>query len=310
MKKTPIAIMLCLLMAQQGFSQADKLKNVQESSLQPPVNVKVDGNLKEWNDKFEAYNKATKLYYTLSNDDNFLYLVVKSTDAINNNKIAAGGITLIVNTEGKKKDKDAFSITYPVVTRRFGGPGGGGPGGPPGGFGGDRGPGGFGGDRNRNPGQDSAFIAAQHKQTLAAAKEIKVAGFKSITDSMISVYNEYGVKAAIGYDAAGNYDYELAIPLKLLNLSTDNAKEFAYDIKVNGLSGMPFGDRRPDGGGGPGGGGPPGGGVGIVTSDGGVRGGPPGGGGGDAVRFGGPPPGMQEMLSPTDFWGKYILAKK
>jgi hypothetical protein len=296
--------------------------------LRSPI-VKVDGNLKEWNNSFQAFNKQTKLFYTLSNDDQSLYLVVKSTDSQNNNKIAAGGITFTINTDGKKKDKDAYAITFPVVARlergNFGGAGGpgaggfggGGPGG--GGFGGG-GAGGFGGF-NRNGATDTAAMAARRKQTLAAAKEIKIFGFKDVTDSLISVYNEYGVKASIGYDAAGNYAYELAIPLKMLNLVPGDKKEIAYQVKVNGLVLPDFGQRDGGGnaggfgGGAPGGGGgAPGGGGGAPRGGGGAPGGPGGGAGGQGGRggFGGPGGGGMggDMFAATDFWGKYTLAKK
>jgi hypothetical protein len=280
----------------------------------------------------QAYNKATKLFYTISNDDKSLYLVIKSTDMQTSNKIAAGGITLAINTEGKKKDKDVYSVTFPVVAATanggFGGMGGfgggrGGAGGAPGGvavvggFGG--GPGGPGGGRNFTP--DSATLAANRKRTLDAAKEIKVFGFKDLTDSLVSIYNEYGLKAAIGYDAQGNYTYELAVPLKLLNLTADG-KAIAYNIKVNGMAMPDFVRRMESGGGmgGPGGGGAPGGGAfgggGGAPGGGGFGGGggaPGGGGPGGGFAGGGRGPGgggMAEMFAATDFWGKYILAKK
>lgn len=300
-KLTPLTSLL-LLACLHVFSQ--KLKDVQETGAWAPASIKVNGALTEWNDTFQAYNKSTKIYYTLANDDKNLYLAIKSTDAINNNKINAGGITLALNTAGKKKDKDAYSLTFPFIpppTRGMRGPGG------PAGAGGGRGVAimdvAMGGPQGRR-GVDSAFIKAQRERTIAAAKEIQVLGFKDITDSLISVYNEYGIKAAIGYDAQGNFTYEISVPLKALNLT--DAKEIAYNIKINGLKlpNMPgmddgggnrggggFGGGAPGGGGGFGGGGAPGGG--------GFGGGPGGGGAG----------GFQEMISPSDFWGKYTLAK-
>lgn len=327
MKKTNLIIAVALLASQQLFAQDTKLKNEQPETGIWAEGVKVDGNLKEWNDSFQAYNKATKLFYTISNDDKSLYLVVKSTDLQTSNKIAAGGITLAINTEGKKKDKDVYSITFPVAAATanggFGGPGGpgGGPsiqvnigGGPGGGPGrsvnfstGPGGPGGPGGMRNFTP--DSATLAANRKRTVDAAKEIKVFGFKDVTDSLVSIYNEYGLKAAIGYDAQGNYTYELAVPLKLLNLTADG-KAIAYNVKVNGMA-MPDFIRRIESGGGGNlvvsGGGPGPGGGGLVMVGGPGGGGPGPGGGGPGGPGGG---GMSEMFAATDFWGKYILAKK
>ncbi|MDB5031667.1 hypothetical protein [Mucilaginibacter sp.] len=301
MKKLISLTSLLLLSCLAVFAQeTKKLKEVQAANLWAPSSIKIDGALKEWGDSFQAYNKATKLYYTLSNDDKNIYLAIKSTDAINNNKIIAGGITLTINTDGKKKEKDAFSLTYPVIqrtTRTMRGPGGGAPGMPGRSMTITMGPGGGPGGPGGQP-VDSAMIKAAHERTIAAAKEIKVAGFKDITDSLVSIYNEYGIKAAIGYNALGNFTYEMAIPIKLLNLKSDG-QELNYNVKVNGIV-IPAAMMQAMSEGGNGGGG----------SDGGQRivtfGGPGGGGGGQRGGGGG---NFQEMTSPSDFWGKYTLAK-
>ncbi|MEO8947091.1 MAG: hypothetical protein ABI308_01690, partial [Mucilaginibacter sp.] len=144
-KLIPLAVLLSvsgLYASAQDDAGGKKLKDIQAVSVFAPAKVKIDGNLSEWNNDFEAYNKNTKLYYTMSNDDKYLYLAIKSTDATNNTKIIAGGITLAINTANKKKDKDAYTVTFPVVERPTRGQrGAGGFGGGAGGFGG---PGGFG----------------------------------------------------------------------------------------------------------------------------------------------------------------------
>lgn len=269
-------------------------QNVQEGSVWAPAATRVDAKLTEWNNSLQAYNKTTLLYYTIANDDKNLYLAVKSSDQMNSNKIIGGGITFTINTEGKKKDKDAFVITYPKVNRavtrgQFRQRGGGG-GTPP----------------------DSASIANMRSQLLASAKEITLSGFKDITDSTISIYNEYGIKVAVGYDTNGSFIYELAVPLKLLNISPDNTKEIAYNLKVNALQ---FGNRNRDNGGGgngEGGGGNGGGGFGGGRNGGGGFGGRGNGGGGrNGGGFGGGGGlNMADLMNATDFWGKYTLAKK
>lgn len=265
---------------------AQKLPDVQNAALNAPVNLRIDGKSSEWGDSFSADNKRTSLLYSIANDDKFLYVVIKGVGAPNINKIMAGGITFNVNTEGKKKEKDAISITYPLVKRVPRGQGGGRQGMGQGGggqvrvgFGGGQGP-------NRAPlsaaQRDSASLV-QHKTQLATVKEIKISGFKSITDSLISIYNEYGLKAVAAFDSKGAMIYELAIPLTLLEFSIDNPKEFVYQIKVNGLVMAGFGG-----------------------------GGNNFGGGGARVvgGFGGGGNNMQDIMSPTDFWGKYTLIKK
>src|SRR5471030_2030490 len=76
------------------------------------------------------------------------------------------------------------------------------------------------------------------REALKTVREIKLLGFAptDIPDTVISIYNDYGVKAAVNYDVNGNLTCEMAIPLKYLHLSTTNPKEFAYNIKLNGLN--------------------------------------------------------------------------
>lgn len=285
-KLLPLTVLL-VISGSQIIAQSH-LKDVQATSVWAPATVKIDGRINEWEDSFQAYNKSTRLYYTLSNNDKYLFLAITSTDAANNNKIVAGGITLTVNTAGKKKDKDAYSLTFPNLSR-----------------GSARGQRGQRGGRALGTEPDTAAIAAGRRQMIASSKEIKVLGFKEITDTLISIYNEYGIKTAIGYDSLGNYSYELAVPLKLLEISPDKVQEIAYNLKVNGLSLMGGNPLRT--GGAAGGFGGNGGGFGGGGRAGG-RGGNAGGGGAGAGRSGGND--FADMTSPTDFWGKYTLARK
>jgi hypothetical protein len=295
-KRLNSAFLIILVAIIPFIANAQKLPNVQQNNLRAPDNIKIDARLNEWGDTFKAYNNTTNVFYTMANDDKNLYLVIKSADQMNNNKIMAGGINFTVNTAGKKNEKGAYTIVFPLIdmaafrgqTRQvtvMRAPGGGDN------IRFDMGPG---GGAPTQP--DSAAIAARRKKAISTVKEIKLLGFTAdIPDTVISIFNEYSIKAALDYDAKGSLVYEMAIPLKYLHLSTDNSGEFAYNIKLNGLNlsaMMPPGAVMI----GPGGGG----------DGGGMR------GGGDMIMGGGgPPPGpMQAMISPTDFWGKYTLAKK
>lgn len=312
-----ISLQAVMVMVTTMIAYGQKLKNEQEGSVRAPAGVKVDGKIEEW-PAFQTYNKTTQLNYILANDDKNLYFVVKSTDAANIQKILGGGISLAINTDDKKKDKDAFILTYPVLDRSLmrGIAGRGGGGGGRGGFGGGRGGGGRGGNAGGPPTIDTAAMIQSRKDALGTVKEMKAIGFKDIPDSVLSIYNTVGIKVAASIDDKGSFLYELSVPLSLLNLSVGTSKEFAYDVKVNGLQ---FGNRQPGQGGqnGPGGGqgGGFGGGGGGFGGGGGGRGGRGGGGGGGfggggrGGFGGGGPNGLETMLSPTDFWGKYTLAK-
>jgi len=281
-----------------GSVQAQKVNELQEVSIYAPQLTKADGRNSEWAGATFAHNKATGISYLISNDDKNLYLVVKSTDVGNNSKILAGGITFSINPDGKKKEKESITLTYPLINRAQFRRGQGGPGGGGGGvtvtsrpaFGGMGGPGGV----QLTPAQRDSTMAAMQKTQLAQVKEIKIKGFKKTTDTLVSIYNDMGIKAAASIDKDRVFFYEAAIPLEELGMSVDNAKEFAYNVKLNGLQipGMDF--NRGGGGGGFGGGG------GQVRVAG-VSGG--GGPRSSGIDF-------QALISPTDFWGKYTLTKK
>ena len=278
-------------------TQAQKVTELQEVSIYAPQLVKADGKNNEWSNATFAVNKRTSISYLISNDDKNLYLAVKSTDVANNSKIMAGGITFSINPDGKKKEKESISLTYPLINRaNFRRPGQGGPGGQGGGGQVRMGmPGGFGGGGSQmSQKQRDSAMASMQKTQLALVKEIKIRNFKNTTDTLVSIYNDLGIKAAASIDKDNVYFYEAAIPLASLGLTVDNAQEFAYNVKLNGLQ-LPggldggFGGRGPGGGGG--GRGPGGGGF--------------GGGGGQRGGM-----DFQAMISPTDFWGKYTLTKK
>ena len=247
------------------------------AGVKAPAAIKVDGKLSEWG-TLPAYNKSTTLRYTLANDAKNLYLAINCTDQANINKLLGGGLTFTINTDGKKKEKDAAVIVYPMPGR--------------GGMRGFRMGGNRGGQGTTAP--DTVAIVAAHKQSVAAAKELSVTGIKDITDTLVSIYNTYGIKTGITFDAKGNMFYELAIPLTLLQLNADKATELAYNLKLNGIQ---FGgnNREEVRIGGAGGNRPGGGNF--------------GGGNGGGGNFGGGGGAMMEMMTPTDFWGKYKLAK-
>lgn len=292
MKFTPFiksAAIFLLFLNSISVNAQKRQKDIQENSVFVSVPIKIDGKLNDWNDTLQAFNRTTSLGYTIANDEKNIYLVIKSTDEANNNKLLAGGITFTLNTEGKKKDAEAFIVTFPVINiiaRPQGQRGQGMPGG-------QRQQGQVGQVQGQSQGTDASVIE-RRKQQLAQFKEIKVFGFNEITDSLVSIYNEYGIKVAASYDIKGSLIYELAISLKSLDLKTDNQNELAYNIKINGRS---FGRRGFDGGFG-------------ANQGGGFGDGGRGGGGSFGANQGGGNRDNISLTDPVDFWGKYSLTSK
>jgi len=82
---------------------AQNLPNAQQRSLWAPATIKIDGKPTEWNNQFQAYNHATDILYTISNDNDNLYLIIQASKPRIIDKIIDVGVTFIINTAGKKK---------------------------------------------------------------------------------------------------------------------------------------------------------------------------------------------------------------
>ncbi len=199
---------------------AQKLPNVQKASVWAPPSIKIDGKAPEWQDKYEAYNNATDINYTLSNDDKNLYLVIKATHKlVIGGKILAGGISFTVNHTLSKKDATAITVTYPLAQ------------------GTDRGVlselfYGAAGMMSSNSGGGNS-LDRLNKTFTEKSKYIGIAGIKSVTENEIPIYNNLDIKVAAAFHAPAIYVYELAIPLALLALPEFGSQEFSYHIKLN-----------------------------------------------------------------------------
>jgi hypothetical protein len=189
-------------------ASAQKLPNIQETSMRAPATIKIDGKRPEWDNKIQAINKATSISYTISNDDDKLYLVVLASDLDIANKIINAGLTFTINGSGRAHDEGGMAITFPFLYKKD--------------------------HRDYSPLLDyDREVTIWNQQLTAKIKDIKVAGIKGINDT-ISMYNQEGIKAALLFGEDRVLTYELAIPLKYLELSLKKPKPFVYSIKLNG----------------------------------------------------------------------------
>lgn len=215
--KTPIIITaLNLVLVTGAFAQ--KLPSVQTATgLRAPTNIKIDGKATEWNNQFQAHNHATEIYYTVANDDQYLYLIIQEDVPNLINKIFGGGITLTLQSSGKKDNKNGISITYPITDKPYGisftlv-------------------------DRKGNIPDTShstadSIMAANNQTIQNECKWIKVGGINGM--DTLSVYNQEGILAAGRFNNKKVYTCEIAIPLKYLLAANINSK-FSYHIRLNG----------------------------------------------------------------------------
>src|SRR6185312_13145599 len=262
-------------------------KPAQNTLQPPPAGITIDGDLKEWGDSLRYYNEDQKLYYTLANDKDNLYMAIRINDRSEQIRVFGAGLTLSIDTRGKKKE--TFSVTFPI-------------GGAP-----DMAPAGEnqpldGGTQQKNDEQTDKMRA-----NLTKLRQIKVTGFKDVESELITTSNTYGFKTAIDFDKDDNLIYEAAIPLKLFHDDEPAKNEWAFNFKINGLT-KP-GQKRAESDNGQQGG------IGRGGMGGGMGGGRGGRGGGRGMRGGGGNTGSQstdhsELSKSVDFWEKFYLAKQ
>jgi len=204
---------------------AQKLHEIQVNSIKAPVNTRIDGKPKEWLGAFQAYNPKTELYYTISNDNTNLYLIVQARTIDVIQKVLYGGISFTVSTSGIKTDSNNVEITFPAYTK------------------------GYSSwmvnledlkEVRKNIGVNKkvvdSFVNLRNSQIDSKLKLIGVSGVKLTNDSLLSVYNEEGINVKSKFSSNVAYTYELAFPLKLLANNGINLNKFSYKIRVNGAS--------------------------------------------------------------------------
>ncbi len=202
---------------------AQKLPNVQTASLRAPANIKIDGKATEWNNQFQAYNKATGVSYTMANDDENLYLVIYSNDLTTNMKMLGQGMNISFNTKEKSKDKDIL-VKYPIgpnnekeysdlgnVARSVM----------------------FKGDQAKNDDVKDSLYFKLNKTLIARNKYVKISGVKELKDTLFSIYDAKGVIIGLNCQEGNIVCYELSVPLKHLGFTISSSAKLNYNIRLN-----------------------------------------------------------------------------
>jgi len=268
--KNKIWLLSLILCSVGNIANAQKLPNKQADSVWPTKTIIIDGKPNEWN--YKAYNTATEIYYCIANDENNIYLSINVPDPLIIQKIISAGLTLTLSGS-EKKSSDDIDVTFPIYDKAS--------------------------KPNinlknaskENPNskdfviQRDSLIAVNNLKLTNYSKNVKVIGVKDL-DTLISVYNNDGIKAAALFDNKMAYTYELCIALKYLNFLKNPTEKIFYNIKLNAitidnLNGLTI-TRAPDG-------------LKVFNFSSGAL------------------PSKDNMMafsSATDFSGEYILAKK
>src|SRR5205085_56140 len=97
------------------IANAQKLPKIQTASVAAPANFKVDGKATELDNKFQAFNRTTEVYYTLSNSATKLYLTVQSNERRIIKKIMQNGVTLTIFAD--PANKNGLAVTFPTYPK-------------------------------------------------------------------------------------------------------------------------------------------------------------------------------------------------
>lgn len=260
--------------------------------------VSADGNPQEWRIPLRFYDSDTKLNYTLTNDDDKIYLCVRIVDELSQAKVVRNGLNIWFDTLAKKNKQ--CGILFPVP------------------------------DKNADEYQQESSSESSSrkkqggnldgikKKFLQQANQMQLTGFKSgIPDFLAASTNEYGINVSINWDVNNIMIYEAAIPFKTFYKDKLVAKDSLKNIDFSmTIPGFPAPEKKDDGssnasGGVPGGG--AGGGMGGMGGGGmGGRGGMNSAAGGANARGmrGGSTVEIDPMYVTNSFWVKIRLSAK
>lgn len=193
---------------------AQKLPNVQTTSLRIPADIRMDGKTTEWNDKFQAYNTATSLYYTMANNAEFVYFIAHVKDPAVINRITNNGFTFEIYKNDRPQNKDLISITLPYAANKY-----------------------FNLNFSKPTQSDTLLEKAILKNNNSLLQKFHkfmiVKGIPGL-DS-VAVYNDAGIGFAETFDSNEDYTVELQLPVKFIKLLPGDNSKFSYHLVINAL---------------------------------------------------------------------------
>ncbi|GAB2982856.1 hypothetical protein GCM10027049_19600 [Mucilaginibacter puniceus] len=192
---------------------AQKLPNLQTTSLRIPPNSKIDGKTTEWNNNFQAYNNATSIFYTMANNAEFVYLIAHVKDPAVIERMTYNGFTFEIYKNENPLNKDLVSITVPYSRNKY-----------------------FSLNFSKPTRPDTLLEKSILKENNALLskfhKYMVVKGMQGL-DS-VAVYNDAGIGFAEAFDSNNDYIMELQLPVKYIKLLSGDNSKFSYRLVING----------------------------------------------------------------------------
>jgi hypothetical protein len=192
--------------------------------------ITVDGNDKDWAKPLPYSISSEKIGYSVTNDDQNLYILLETKNPQQMQKIIQGGMTVWINTKADKSEAGAVGIGYPLDTRI---------------------------DHDRQIMEQAQPDRYKNKKpvTLEDRKDYALYGFSKDSAGNYAYgddSNPQGVIMRMDYSNEGDLIYEAAIPLQTLYPNHNPSSSYAAQAVAVGIfiEGLPPDTRVPGGGGG------------------------------------------------------------
>ncbi|MHB8258855.1 MAG: hypothetical protein ACYDEC_01160 [Bacteroidia bacterium] len=192
--------------------------------------VTADGNPQEWRVPLRFYDSDTRLNYSLTNDDEKIYLCVRIVDELSQAKVVRNGLNVWFDTLAKKTK--TCGILFPVPDKNT-----------------DE-------YQQENSSESSKKkqgdnLDAIKKKFLQQANQMQLTGFKSgVPDFLAASTNEYGISVSINWDANNIMIYEAVVPFKTFYKNKLVAKDSLTNIDFSmTIQGFPAPEKKDDGSG-------------------------------------------------------------
>ncbi|MDR2293474.1 MAG: hypothetical protein LBE11_08395 [Prevotellaceae bacterium] len=185
-------------------------------------NIVIDGDDSDWESAIALFDESSGLMYSIANDDENIYILVKATVESAMTKFVMGGVEIWISADGK--DRRKTGIKYPVPLSME--------------------------ERFRSMNRNATREEMQRQENERTYKTMDLRGFENIKDNTYKV-DELDIKAEYS-GKNGNTVAEYKIPFntfcKAEQINGENI--FAIGVVLNGMSmpnfggGQRFGDGQ------------------------------------------------------------------
>ncbi|MGD0710897.1 MAG: hypothetical protein ABR968_06910 [Bacteroidales bacterium] len=174
----------------------------------------------ETSEPLSFYDAKSKLQYQVSNDFKNLYICLKATDQQSQMKIIRAGMTVGIDTLGKKSTQVEILFPFPAIYQKDNSSNT--------------------STENKKDWHNKSDTGNQRKHFMSQYSEIHLSGFKPPINGVLPLHNVYGIYVNITWDSLNIMYYKAIIPFKTFFkdslIASDSSRIFDFSVTVNGIT--------------------------------------------------------------------------